>query len=271
MISSSFRSCLLVFGSQRHACHCSSVLLHTFSYTLVAFAEYAFQSGSLSVLCTHDEMAMLSTANAGVLLKYLKSNICFIKFSSIGCASRSLYSTRFFGLLIVTAASYTCEHDLCYLSCGQTYKVRLLFVQRCIPSTLLPVSTTMRRLSLKFRKSRAPKSDLNIGSRAPVDESLLSDAGLIKGDDFSTCALRVAEVTAGVVGGVPVVGGYVGGGMQAIVQQAQVSTSCCLSISADSFLRIARTVWILLSLCASVAIRCWNTFVGGTRRRSCRI
>lgn len=82
----------------------------------------------------------------------------------------------------------------------------------------------MRTLSLKFRNTRARKSDLNIGSRAPVDESLLSDAGVIKGDDFSTCALRVAEVTAGVVGGVPVVGGYVGGGMQAIVQQAQVCT-----------------------------------------------
>lgn len=141
----------------------------------------------------------------------------------------------------------------------------------CVPSTLLAVANTMRRLSLKFRKSRARKTDKNIGSRAPVDESLLSDAGVIKGDDFSTCALRVAEVTAGVVGGVPVVGGYVGGGMQAIVQQAQVCTSCCLSISADSLLRVARTVWILLWLCANVAMRCSNTFVWGTRQRRCRI
>lgn len=67
MISSCFRSCLLVFRSQRHAWHCSSVLSHTFLLYSDYFRGVCSQSASISVLWSLDQMATLSIANAGGL------------------------------------------------------------------------------------------------------------------------------------------------------------------------------------------------------------
>lgn len=85
------------------------------------------------------------------------------------------------------------------------------------------------RISFRLRRTARSSVPAETPHLHQLNESLLSDSGKIKSDDFSTCALRSADVVAGVVGGVPLVGGYIGG-MQSLVHQAQVRMPCSIHI-----------------------------------------
>lgn len=83
----------------------------------------------------------------------------------------------------------------------------------------------MARLTFKFTKAKTGSGDASSSTMKTMDSALLTDSGLVKADDLPTCALRVADVAAGVIGGVPIAGPYLGGAMQSVVQQAQVSNN----------------------------------------------
>lgn len=88
-------------------------------------------------------------------------------------------------------------------------------------------SLVMTRLSFKFSNLNAKTGsrDASSSTMKTMDRALLTDSGLVKADDLPTCALRVADVAAGVIGGVPIAGPYLGGAMQSVVHQAQVSNN----------------------------------------------
>lgn len=104
------------------------------------------------------------------------------------------------------------------------------------------LSVIMTRFSFKFSKAKTGSMDASSSTMKTMDRGLLTDSGLLKADDLPTCALRVADVAAGVIGGVPLAGPYVGGAMQSVVHQAQVSINFSSSSCSYICSRTAQTV-----------------------------